>query len=158
MKNERGISLVELIVAISLLMLVVALSTSSYQKWQRSVQVVNSTEELRSVLLYSQQLSTAAAKNDTWGVHLEEDYFVMFKGSFYNETDPDNKISLLNGTLIVSPTSTFANGAGGYGADVVFYKFTGETANTGTVSIGARIDPSINKSIIIESSGKINYE
>lgn len=157
MKNNKGISVAEIIVAMAIFMIAIAISTFSYQSWQKKVQVINSIDELRSTLLYAQQLSTAAAQNNTWGVHLEEDSYVLFKGSFYNESDPDNASRTISGAIILNPTSTFSTGAGGYGPDIVFYKFTGQTANTGTVSIGANADNNISKGLIIDSSGKINY-
>lgn len=157
MKNNKGISVAEIIVAVAIFMIAIAISTYSYQSWQKKVQVINSVDELRSTMLYAQQLSVAAAQNNTWGVHLEEDAYVLFKGSFYNESDPDNIFRTVNGVNILNPTSTFSTGAGGFGPDIVFYKFTGQTINTGTISIGAIVDHNINRGLIVDSSGKINY-
>lgn len=158
MKNNKGFSVAELLVAMAIFALATMISVSSYRNWQKGVQVTNNTDEVRSALLYAQQLSTAAAQNNTWGLHLEVNNMVIFKGSFYNENDPDNIERKLNGAIILNPTSTFATGAGGYGPDIVFYKFTGQTANTGTVSVAAGVDTSVNKSLTVESSGKINYD
>jgi len=148
--------MIEIILAIAILAIVSSLSASLYHKWQKQVQLINAQDEMISALIRTQQLATAAAKGDDWGLHLESNYYVMFPGNTYDENNPDNKMWNLNGVQIMNPTSTFADGLGGYSSNVIFTKFNGQTANTGTISINTIADQNIIKTITVESSGQIN--
>ena len=156
MKNKLGFTLVEGLVALFIAVLIYVLSTTAYKNWQKQVQISNSADELRSSLFRAQQLATASADNASWGIHMETDRYVLFSGDFYNVSDPNNKESILQGTQIFSPGSSFADGVGGYGPDVVFAKLTGQTVNTGTVSIITLVQPSNTSTVTINSSGQID--
>lgn len=155
LKNRQGISTVEVLIVIMIIAIIAGLSAISYSNWQKDVQVINARDELRSTLVRAQQLSTAVAQDNQWGVHLEEDRFILFKGSFYNSSEPENISHNLQGVRILDPTNSFADGASGRQEDVLFYKFTGMTANTGTVSIYPLSDPSAIRTLEVLSSGHI---
>lgn len=155
MDNQKGITMLEVLMSIVILVILVSISFTGYRSWQRKVQVINNKDELSSALYRAQQLATAAADNTSWGIHLEDTYYVMFPGDFYNTEHPDNRTWFLNGSEILNTSTTFSNGAGGYGADVVFNKFTGQTANTGTVTIISSSDSTLIKTVTVQSSGQI---
>ena len=90
--NKKGVTLVEIIFTIVLVLIVSSFSFASYRIWQKRVSLNNTTQEMSSGLMRAQQLATAAANNTDWGVHLEVDRYVIFSGTFYNEIDPDNII------------------------------------------------------------------
>jgi hypothetical protein len=135
--------------------IIASLSAVSYGNWQKDVQAINARDELRATLVRAQQLSTAVAMDDQWGVHLEEDRIVLFKGSFYNQSEPENIEHELQGVNILDPTNSFTDGAGGRQEDVLFYKFTGMTANTGTVSIYPISEPAAVKTLDVLATGHV---
>lgn len=155
-KKRRGLTYVELLVVLGLFALISLLSFSSYTKWQQEVILVNSSDELKSAISLAQAKAISAAANKNWGVHLEADRYVIFSGSFYDDANPDNKIKNLRGVQILNPESSLADGAGGYGADLVFSKYTGQTINIGQITVIANSDPSKNKIIVIQNNGQIN--
>ena len=146
----------EIILVIAIFAIVFSIGSSGYLTWRQHVSLINSREELKSALLKAQQLATAAADNNNWGVHLETDRYILFKGSFFNETDPLNVMKELAGTQILNASTTVADGAGGLGSDVVFTKFSGQTANTGTIEIIYSPESSIKQIINILASGRID--
>lgn len=154
-KNKKGISAIEVLIVISLMVIITSLGTISYSKWQKEVQTINARDELRALLVRAQQLSTAVAMDDQWGVHLEENKATLFKGSFYNEFESANIEHQFQGVRVLDPTNSFADGAGGYQEDVLFYKFTGLTANTGTVSMYPSSDPTNIKTLEVFANGQI---
>ena len=154
--NRQGITTLEILIVLVILASIFTLSAFAYVKWQRQVGLINNTDELKTTIIHAQQLATATAGNNTWGIHIETDRHVLFKGSFYNESDPDNQIRFLQGAQILDPTGSLSDGAGGYGPDIVFAKFTGETVNIGTITIAALSDLSITRTIDIEASGQVN--
>lgn len=156
MKKKLGFTIIEILVVMFIAALIYTLSTVAYKNWQKQVQISNSADELRSSLLRAQQLAAASAESLAWGIHLETDRYILFSGDFYNASDPNNEEKLLSGTRIFDPESSFADGAGGYGSDVVFAKLTGQTVNTGTVSIITLVQPSNTSTVSINSSGQID--
>jgi hypothetical protein len=154
--NKKGVTLVEIIFTIVLVLIVSSFSFASYRIWQKRVSLNNTTQEMSSGLMRAQQLATAAANNTDWGVHLEVDRYVIFSGTFYNEIDPDNIIKDLGGIEIQNPNDSFTDGSGGRIPDVLFYKFSGQTANTGTIHLIAPLESSDGKTIEVKSSGQID--
>ena len=147
--------MLEVLLVVVVLAMVASISNVAFINWRRQVLTINNKAELKSILIRAQQLATAAAVNDNWGVHLETDSYTLFHGSFFNENSLDNEIKFLTGVEIKNASTSISDGAGGYGPDVVFAKFTGQTFNTGTISI-ITPDGSIDQDINIESSGRID--
>jgi prepilin-type N-terminal cleavage/methylation domain-containing protein len=156
MKNKQGVTLIELIIAISILSIVTALSIVSYNKWQQQVFLTNQVDELKSAISKTQQLAVASAQDTNWGVHFEDTQYIIFAGSSYNEVDPDNEIHNLQGVTIVDYATTLSDGIGGYGPDLIFNKFTGQTNNTGTLSLMPTTNAEITQTITIYEVGQLD--
>jgi type II secretory pathway pseudopilin PulG len=155
-KDQRGISMLEVLLVLALVAIISIMGLSSYRTWQKQILLTNTRDEIKSAFVRAQQLATAADNNASWGMHLATSSYTIFPGSFYNESDPDNRTWNLNGIEIFESYITFADGAGGYGSDAVFAKFDGNTYNTGTVNIIVSSQPSMIKSVIVQSSGQID--
>lgn len=155
-KDQRGISMFEILLSFLLVAIIAGMGFSSYRTWQQNVLLLNTRDEIKSGLMRAQQLATAAANNTAWGMHLATTSYTIFSGDFYSESDPNNKTWNLNGVEIVNSYSAFADGAGGYTSDVVFSKFDGDTYNTGTVNIIIAAQPTMTKNIIVQSPGQID--
>lgn len=156
MRNQGGVTILEILLVIAIFVIIFGISASGYVTWRQHVILINSREELKSTLLKAQQLATAAAENDNWGVHLENKAYTLFKGSFYNEEDPLNITKDLTGVEIFNASTTVADGAGGLGSEIVFTKFSGQTANTGTIQLIYSIDSGVSQLIQVLSSGRID--
>jgi type II secretory pathway pseudopilin PulG len=154
--NKKGFSILEYILIILLLGIVFSLTSMTYNDWRQDVLLKNNKEEMRSYLLRAQQLASAAASSTDWGLHLEIDSYTLFQGSIYNPADSNNIVRFLQGNTILNPDTSLSDGAGGYTSDLIFIKFTGQTVNTGTISIIVPNQPSIFTSINIESLGVID--
>jgi len=100
-KDQRGISMIEVLMALVIMTLLATMGFSSYRIWQKQISLINTRDEIKSALARAQQLATAASGNTAWGLHLATSTYTVFPGSFYNETDPDNRTWVLNGVEIV---------------------------------------------------------
>jgi len=118
--------------------------------------LVNAADELKSTISLAQAKAISAAANKNWGVHLEDGQYVLFSGSFYDQNNPDNKVKELRGVQILNPSTSLSDGATGYGADLVFAKYTGQTVNIGQITVAANSDASKTKIITIQDNGQIN--
>ena len=146
----------EILLSFLLVAIIASMGFSAYRTWQKNILLLNTRDEIKSGLVRSQQLATAAANNTSWGMHLATSSYIIFSGDFYSESDSNNKTWELNGVEIVDSYITFSDGAGGYSSDVVFSKFDGDTYNTGTVNIIISGQPTMTKSVIVQSSGQID--
>lgn len=155
-KKRLGLTYIELLTVLAIFSLISMLSFSAYSNWQKEVTLVNSLDELKSTISLAQAKAIAAADNKNWGVHLLVDQYVLFSGSFYDEANPDNKIKDLRGVKILNPEISLSDGAGGYAADLVFSKYTGQTVNVGQITVVANSDATKTKVITIQDNGQIN--
>jgi len=146
----------EILLTFLLVAIITSMGFSSYRTWQTNILLLNTRDEIKSGLVRSQQLATAAANNTAWGMHLATTSYTIFSGDFYSDSDPNNKTWELNGVEITNAYNAFSDGAGGYASDVVFSKFDGDTYNTGTVNIIIANQPGTVRNIIIQSSGQID--
>jgi prepilin-type N-terminal cleavage/methylation domain-containing protein len=155
MKNRRGFTLIEILVVMSIAAIVYAFGFAIYKSWNEQVILTNKVDELKSALVRTQQLAMTAADNSNWGLHVATTSYTMFPGSFYDENRSGNQTWLLDGVAILNPDNTFFNGVSGYGPNVVFVKFTGQTNNTGTVAMYPVTNPTIIKNVTVQPSGQI---
>ncbi len=156
MPEQKGFTIMELMVTFLIVALLASMSFVSYRSWQREVQVLNAVDELKSGLRLAQSKAIAAAGETNWGVHLAVDTYVIFPGSFYDMNNPANQSKIIIGTEIINLDTAISNGAGGYGPDVVFSKFTGETPNIGVIMLSPKFDHSLIKNIQVTADGQIN--
>ena len=156
MKNQRGLSIIEVLMVVVVVGIIVSMGFSSYISWQKQVRLINTKEEIKSVLVRAQQQATAAMDNKAWGIHLATTSYALFSGDFYDVDNISNQVWDFQGIEVFSASTTFADGAGGRGSDVIFAKFTGLTVNTGTIDLLVSSNPSTTTTIDISSSGKID--
>lgn len=155
MLDRRGLTLVEILIVMSIAALAYGMGFAIYRTWNEKVILTNQAEELRSALIRTQQLAMTAAENSNWGLHVATTSYTMFPGSFYDENRVGNQTWFLAGVAILNPDSTFFNGVDGWGPNVVFAKFTGQTINTGTVAMYPVTSPQIIKNVTVQASGQI---
>jgi len=148
--------MIELLIAIAIIAMISSLSFASHRKWQEHVFLTNQVDELRSAIIKTQQLALASAEDSAWGVHFETAQYIIFKGSSYNEVDPNNDIHDLHGVFVVNPEIVLSDGIGGFGPNLIFSKFTGQTINTGTIALMPEVNPNITKSITVYAVGQID--
>ncbi|MDD5749745.1 MAG: hypothetical protein PHO91_03095 [Patescibacteria group bacterium] len=155
MKNKQGISIIEIIITIFIVSALTGMGVAVYINWQKQSKLVNTADEIKSVLIRAQQLATAAAKSSDWGVRFEEGNYTLFAGTFYNQNDPENISWQLSGVEIIEPESIFSDGGDGYIPDVVFRKYQGTTDNVGLIRIRLASDPTWIRNVEVFSSGQI---
>lgn len=153
--NRKGFTVIELLLVLFIVGLLVSMSWAAYIGWQKQVQVINATAELKSTLLRAQQLAVSASGADNWGVQLVSDGYILFRGSTYNASDPSNLAREFNGVEITNFDSSLTDGIGGYSSSVIFQKLSGQTINIGNITLVAQNSPSVSRQIIIKSSGKV---
>lgn len=148
--------MIELLMVIAITSILTLISVSAYRSWQQHVLLLNAVDELKSALNLAQGQAIAAAQNNNWGIHLANDHYIIFYGSFYDENNINNQKRNFNGVQIINLDTALTDGAGGYTPNVVFSKYTGHTPNIGTLILTPRSDNNRIKTISIDANGQVN--
>jgi len=142
--NNKGFSLVEVIIVVAILTLLLSISDSIYSNVRASTNLKIAGDSIVQALR-STKTNASIGKNDSkWGVKTLVNKIVIFKGVDYTSRDIayDQIINLPNG-VVASGLDEF-----------IFEKVTGNTINTGDIII---TNSSGSKNIGINGKGNITY-
>lgn len=148
--GKRGMTALEIVVALSIIVLVGALITIPFIRFKNSQLLVSSSEQVVSALREA-RANTLAAKNDTvHGVHFESGRFVIFQTS-WSEGAAGNVETYFQSPVYL-PTISLSGG----GSDVLFTRLTGKTSQPGTLVLQLNGNASSQKTITIDASGAVS--
>jgi prepilin-type N-terminal cleavage/methylation domain-containing protein len=150
-KNKTGFTLIELVIVISIIFIVSAISIVSFGLYEKKSAVENSLEEIIACLKSAQNKTLASEENSQWGVYFDpaQSDYVLFKGSIYNPEAVENEINEIPQRIEINEI----NLAGGENK-IVFKRLTGETDQFGSISLRLKGNPAETKTIYIEDSGQ----
>lgn len=147
----RGVSLIELLVALAIAALLVVVAAGGFSAFRRTQELNTAAENVTSALNEARARTLSSEGPSQYGVHFTASKAVLFKGTVFVAGDPSNKDYVWSSMVIASGWAL-----NGGGADVVFERLTGETAQYGTVTFRAAGDPSDTKTVTVNRSGVIN--
>ena len=144
--NNKGVSLVELLLVVAIIAIVASLSVPFYRSFQIEEQLNTVSKDALQVLREAQNKSITAQEDSAWGVHFSSTSpdFGTFQGILFAAYYHDN--------YNVPPSITISTD---FGEDIYFEKLTGNPSSAGVVTIEDNIGGS--KTITISDVGLINY-
>ncbi|OGZ05192.1 MAG: hypothetical protein A2845_02630 [Candidatus Lloydbacteria bacterium RIFCSPHIGHO2_01_FULL_49_22] len=142
--SHRGITLVELIVVVGIIMLLTAVSITVYGSFKAHENLEIATMGVVGALRHAQANAESGKADSPWGVALLTSSVVVFKGGVYalRDISADQKLDL--------PSGVFAGGL----SEIVFEKVTGNTGGAGSVTLTNSFGV---RNIIINAKGTITY-
>lgn len=146
--SSTGFTLIEILVSLAVLAVISTLGVASLVHVNTSEALTVETEKVLTLLTKARSFTLAAKDGSAYGVHFEERKAVLFKGPVYSVGASANHTQTLNNAVKIS-VITLAGG----GADVVFAKLSGATAQSGTLTLAAVRDASKTKMITIAATG-----
>ncbi|MCH7529563.1 type II secretion system protein [Patescibacteria group bacterium] len=146
--QQRGFTLIEILVVITILVTLSAVSVTVFSKFSTSRALTGSVQTVLSILDDARTLTLASKDGYQYGVHFETTKVVLFKGTVYSSSDSDNDITVLQTTVEISNITLT-----GSGSDVVFSRLTGKTAQNGTVRLSLVSDSTSSSTINIQTTG-----
>lgn len=151
-KNLKGISLVEILVASSIMLILISFSSSSFVSLFEFNVLDKSTLTLAETIREARSMATSGSGNSSYGIRINSTSTIIFKGPSY--TSSSTNITLpLDPRVEVSTTTLF-----GGGTDIIFGKILGTTSNYGTTSIRLKNDTNKYKNITINKNGIVNIK
>ncbi|MHB0978355.1 MAG: pilus assembly FimT family protein [Minisyncoccota bacterium] len=148
--KPKGFTFIELIVTVAIFSVAVSAILNSFGQLNQNQVINKNTELVATILREARSLTLASRGGNQYGAHLESSQVVLFRGSVYSSSDPDNIYYPLN-TLGNISVITLAGG----GSDVVFDRLTGDTSQSGTINLSLIADPSSTRTITISGTGLI---
>lgn len=121
-KFQNGLTIIELMVAIGILVIIFGLTTINLSRLPSSTSQSSGYDLLISDIR-SQQTSAMAGKG-TKGVHFEATSYTLFNGTSFSSNDPGNFVVTLEPNLSFSVDLPV-----GVGSSIVFTKSSGDIAN-----------------------------
>ncbi|MFA5051936.1 MAG: prepilin-type N-terminal cleavage/methylation domain-containing protein [Patescibacteria group bacterium] len=147
LNRTGGFSFIEVMMVMAVLVLLAGLAIPFYQSFQVSSGLDNTTREVASALRRTQGLAMGSQQWSAWGVHIGTHQYVIFPGTVYNPSEPKNEIFTIPQSITLSSSA---------GADIVFSRIKGETANAGTLTLQTVNNEAA--SITINQRGIINVQ
>lgn len=149
-ERQRGFTLIEILVSISILLIIMAVTIFSLTTLSKKVEIDSTSQNILSTLRLAQSKTLASENETKYGVHFETAKYVLFSGPTYSSSATDNKVYNLTDSQI----STISLNGGG--SEVIFDRIRGTTSNYGTVVIRLTTDVAQTKTININSSGQVS--
>lgn len=151
MKFKKGLTLIEIIVVIAIAVLLMAISFYSFSALRNNSSLQKNVVQAKAVLEEARSLSISEKSDTAYGVQIQSDRLILFRGTTYNSADSQNKTLLLGANAVIENISL-----NGGGSAVVFKKITGGTDNSGTFRIRMTNISNSSSTISIASTGIIN--
>ena len=148
--KKRGLTNLELIIAIGILILISAISFTVFTNFRQNSQLVSSHSTIVGMLDEARSKTLSSEGRQEHGVHFESSQVIMFEGTTYISSDPNNEIYTLPNLVTINNINLI----GGV-SDLYFERLTGFASASGTVIVELKNNASENKIINISSSGAI---
>jgi len=116
---RRGFTLIEIIVVLGVVALLLVLTSANLLIGQRNVSKTGTTAQIMADIRSQQSRAMLGDNNgSSFGVHINQDNYVLFSGSVYNALDAANFVVSLDNNIFLS--TTFAN------SNIIFTPVSGE--------------------------------
>jgi type II secretory pathway pseudopilin PulG len=135
MNYRAGFTYLEILLVICILGIITVISITTLVSFNTNQALDKDTQTVVTVLEEARSKTLASTDASQYGVHIGSNDLTVFKGNTYISTDPNNRVINLNGITTIS-NITFSDG----GSDIVFKRLTGETVQTGTITIATTRD------------------
>jgi prepilin-type N-terminal cleavage/methylation domain-containing protein len=144
-KNERGFTLIEMLLSIAIIVMLVGLSLPVYQSFQSRNDLDIATQSIADMLRRAQSYARGVNGDTTWGVHLQSGSATLFKGASYA-----SRATGFDETTVIASTYTVSGVS-----DVVFSKFSATPSTTGSITLARTTNDT--RTISINGKGMVSY-
>lgn len=144
MDGMRGFTLIEMLLSVSILATLAALSLPVYQSFYNRNELDITAQNLASAFRRAQTYARAGHNDSQWGVEIQPAAITVFKGSTFGSRDTSyDEVTVMSGTSV-----------GGLG-EVLFDKLTGAPTSTGSVTLTSVNNET--RTVTINAKGMVSY-
>ncbi|MFA5644654.1 MAG: type II secretion system protein [Patescibacteria group bacterium] len=143
--RKKAFTLMELILVVALIVITSAITAPIYFSAKSGDDLDNSADVLASSIRRAQILSMAVEGDSSWGVKIENDNIIIFRGDDYSLRDSNWDESVkINKNIVFSGLD-----------EIVFHKFYGRPVVEGDIYL--KINDGRTSTVNINSWGTVNY-
>jgi len=128
--NQKGITISEILLAIAIIGILAVLVLPGFAKIKKVQVLKSATENIVSIVGKARSQTLSSLDSSEYGVHFGSDEIVLFKGTSYSESDPNNK-----NTEIIFPASISSISLTGEAVDLYFNRLSGLPSVSGTITV-----------------------
>lgn len=144
----RGVTLLEILIALSILVLMSVFLFGAFAEFQTMSTLVEAKSEIVGMLRDARTRTLASRNNTNYGVHFEETKAVLFEGNTYNALAPSNEAYQLRFARI---SAINLGGA----SEIVFARLSGITSASGNIILESTRNASKTETITILATGVV---
>jgi len=149
-QSERGFTLMEIVIGVAVVVIISSIALTVLRSFDENQALSKERSNAVSLLEKARQLTLFSKDAFQYGVHFDTEEIVLFKGTSYSASDPENSLTRLHSKVLISGI----NLTGG-GSDVVFKRLSGETSEDGTITLQNKLDSSKTEIITISKTGLV---
>lgn len=122
-----GFTVVELLVVITIAAMLAVVAIAGFRNFVHHERLETAAQDLYTALSEARSATLASEQGQQYGVRIEDDRLIRFRGSSYNAADSANQITYFPG---VTATTTLSGGP-----TIIFARQTGEASSSGTIRL-----------------------
>jgi len=145
---EKGISLIEVLVVVSILLFLAVFGILAILNFQKETSLNNDSTQLLSDLRLVRQKTLSSVENSQWGIYFDTNFYIIFQGSDYLSRDIN-----FDEERKLSKEVEFFNLSE---QEIVFNRLTGTTNIETQIFLRLRDDLTKIKTIFVSESGQID--
>ncbi len=149
----RGVTFIEILVVFAVLAVLVTIIVAGFGQYREERALAGDTERLLSTLEEARVKTLASTDLYTYGVHLQNNQFILFRGSSFDAATNTNRVFTISSDVEISSWALT-----GGGEDIIFDRLTGETSMHGTITLRLKKVTSRTRIVSILSSGVISSD
>ena len=145
MINNRGFTLIEALLSVSIVGIIAGLSIPVYQSFLVRNDLSNTVEGVASSVRRANTYARSVKDDSIWGIKVQNSVITLFKGTSFASRDTayDETVNL-PGTLAASGLD-----------EVTFAKLSGTPSTTGTITVTATSNDT--RTVMINAEGMVAY-
>ncbi len=145
MRKEGGFTLVELLLSVTIIGILTALSLPVYETFARRNDLDLTAQSVAGALRRAQVYARGNNYDSNWGVKFQSGSATLYRGTSYaTRTSGFDETTTIPGTVSVSGLD-----------DIQFAKLTGTPSATGTLTLTSTTNDS--RAISLNAEGMVNY-
>ncbi len=148
MKYQSGYGILHFIIIIAVIGILLGVAAVPFFNFRQQQALENTTDAVVSILGEARAKTLAGYNSNTYGVRIEADKLVFFRGETYSASEPTNRITLYE-TGVSLQTLTLIGG----GSVVRFDRLKGTASNHGTIVLQSSNGQT--RTITITSTGSV---
>ena len=145
---KRGFTILEMLIAIAVLVILATIIIGAMANFRDSSEFNRAVDEVVAIIREARSKTLASEDGFQFGIHFESSRVVLFKGTSFVDSDPNNKVLTLSGRVEIFNINIT-------GGNVVFERLTGDANPSGDVSVRLKNDLTNTETIIIGSGGLV---